>query len=358
MAFFKKNTKKIKAGRNNRRLTIINISFSLIAILTAVWIVSSYLHLSENTYTDDAQVEAYINPINSRVSGYIDEVRFNDHQQVKKGDTLVTLIDNELQTAENEADASLQNTLAAKQASISAINTAKSNLQVIQSSIEGEKAKLKNAQQNYERYLSLLKDEAVTRQQYEQMETGYEVEKAQISSLQNQLVKAQLAVKQAEMNLPITEAQIKGAEGGVKLAQINRSYAVIMAPCDGVIGRRTINPGQLISAGQQVATIVENGHKWIVANFREKQMQYIEPGKLINVRVDALGDKKLEGKVTAIAEATGSSFSAVPVDNSTGNFVKVQQRIPVRIEFTKNNDQKLIARLRTGMNAEVELKEK
>jgi len=349
--------KKKKAGKNHLRLTIINIVLSAIAVVAILWILKTYLHIADDTYTNDAQVEAYINPINTRISSYIKEIRFIEHQKVKKGDTLVIIDDRELQTQLEQAEAAYQNAIASEKATRSAINTIKSNLAVIASNIAGEKAKLWNAQQNYDRYEDLLKDEAVTRQQYEEMKTAYDAQKAQYQSLLRQQEKAVFSVDEANTRIAINEAEIKRSRAALHMARINLSYTLITAPNNGVLGRRTINEGQLIQAGQQIATLVTDDQKWVVANFREKQMPEIKIGEKIQINVDALGGNEFDGIVTAISEATGSKYSAVPVDNSTGNFVKVQQRIPVRIEFTPANDPEQLDRLRAGMNVEVKLKE-
>ena len=141
----------------------------------------------------------------------------------------------------------------------------------------------------------------------------------------------------------MNDADIMRAKSALDMARLNLSYTAILAPHDGIMGRRSVNIGQLLSPGQQVATIVDNKNQWITANYREKQMEYVQIGELATIKVDALGGKVFEGKVTAISGATG-------------NFVKVQQRIPVRIELTQNNDSKEVNMMRAGMNVEVTLK--
>ena len=160
----------------------------------------------------------------------------------------------------------------------------------------------------------------------------------------------------ARNNFSLNEAEIKRAENALAMAKLNLSYTVITAPHDGIMGRRTINIGQLLNPSQQVATIVDSKNIWVTANYREKQMENVKIGGLAKIKVDALGGKVFEGKITAISGATGAKYSAVPLDNSTGNFVKVQQRLPVRIEFTKENKPEDLEQLRAGMNLEVTLK--
>jgi len=165
-----------------------------------------------------------------------------------------------------------------------------------------------------------------------------------------------LTVNEVQSRLGMNDAEIKRVENALQMAKLNLSYTVITAPHDGIMGRRTVNVGQLLNISQQVATIVDINNIWISANYREKQMEKVAIGGFAKIRVDALGGKEFEGKITAISGATGARYSAVPVDNSTGNFVKVQQRIPVRIEFTKNNNPEDLKLLRAGMNVEVTLK--
>jgi membrane fusion protein (multidrug efflux system) len=163
-------------------------------------------------------------------------------------------------------------------------------------------------------------------------------------------------VSETQSRLGLNEAEIKRTKAALEMAHLNLSYTVITAPYDGVMGRRQINEGQLLQPGQQVATIVLSDNKWVTANFLESQMPNIKPGQKIHMTADAVGKQEYEGVVTAISAATGSRYSMVPVDNSSGNFVKVQQRIPVRIEFTGNNDPEKLSQLRAGMNMNLVLK--
>lgn len=175
--------------------------------------------------------------------------------------------------------------------------------------------------------------------------------------LVNQKQSANLSTTEVKSKLGINDAEIKRTKAALDMAKLNLSYTIITAPYDGVMGRRVISDGQLVQAGQQIATIVLNGQKWVTANFLESQMPKIAIGKKIMMSADALGGQQFEGEVTAISAATGSRYSSVPTDNSTGNFIKVQQRIPVRIEFTSGNDNQKLNQLRAGMNMIVKLKD-
>ncbi len=349
----KKDAPQKKKKSNKTKNVIANIFVFAIVIFGFYWLMKEYFHVGKQDYTEAAQVQEFINPVNSRVGGYIKEIKFKEHQEVKKGDTLVVLDDREILTQLAQAEAAYQNTLAQKNATNSSVNTVSNNISVLESNIAGQKARMWNAEQNLQRYQNLLKAEAVTRQQYDQVKTEYDAQKASYQTLLNQRNTAQLSTSEVKSRIGINDAEIKRAKAALDMARINLSYTVITAPNDGIMGRRLISEGQLLQPGQQVGTLVLNGEKWVTANFLESQMPEIGMGKKMMMKADALGGQEFEGVVTAISAATGAQYSNVPTDNSTGNFVKVQQRIPVRIEFTKVNKAEDVAKLRAGMNMTV-----
>lgn len=349
-------TQKRKAGSSKIRLTIINIILFVAVAGVFVWGIRSYYHIGASNYTNDAQVDAFINPINTRVGGYIKEIRFKEHQHVKRGDTLMIIDDRELKTQLTQAEAAYLTAKASKDITTSSVNTVGNNVNVVDANIASARARLSNAEVNYKRFQRLLADESVTQQQYEQVKTEYDAQAAQFDALLNQRKTSNLSVVEAGKRLNVNAAEIKRAEAALEMARLNISYAIITAPADGVLGRRLLNEGQIVQPGQPIASLVRSGSKWITANFLEKQMNQVQVGQKLMIKVDALEGKKYEGVVAAISEATGSRYSAIPVDNSTGNFVKVQQRIPVRIEFTEANNATDLDMLRIGMNVEVSLK--
>ena len=346
---------------------LINLVVLVMVLGGLFWVVKSYFNFGNDKYTNAAQVESFINPINTRVSAYIKEIRFVEHQPVKKGDTLLILDNREILTQVGQAEAAYMAALASKNVTSQTVNTASNNVstvganvQAASAGIKAAKARLWNAEQNFNRYQNLLKDEAVTRQQFDQIKTEYESQKAQLEvqiaqlqSVVNTKTSSELTVNEVKSRIGLNDAEIKRVESALEMAKLNLSYTVITAPHDGIMGRRSVNVGQLLNPSQQVATIVDINNVWITANYRENQMENVKIGGLAKVTVDALGGKEFEGKITAISGATGARYSAVPVDNSTGNFVKVQQRIPVRIEFTDKNKIEDLKQLRAGMNVQV-----
>lgn len=365
-----KHRKGAKLNKAKKRTKFINLFILILVLGGLFWVIKSYFNVGNDRYTNAAQVETFINPINTRVSAYIKEIRFVEHQQVKKGDTLLILDDREIITQLGQAEAAYMAALASKNATSQSVNTASnnvntvsSNVQVAKANIEAAKARLWNAEQNFKRYQNLLKDEAVTGQQFDQVKSDYEAQKAQLEmqisqhqSVINAKTTSELSVNEVRSRIGMNDAEIKRAENALAMAKLNLSYTVITAPHDGIMGRRTVNIGQLLNPSQQVATIVDIDNVWITANYREGQMGNVTIGGMAKINVDALGGKEFEGKITAISGATGARYAAVPLDNSTGNFVKVQQRIPVRIEFTNTNKPEDVKLLRAGMNVEVTLK--
>jgi len=331
-----------------RNFTLNNISI-ILAVGVVVWSVNYFWRYHENEITNDAVVDQYISPVNIRVGGYIKEVHFTEHQHVKAGDTLVVLDDREFRIKLLDAEAGLMDANASSAAIRSNKNTIKSNVNVSSANIAEAKAKLLKIEQDEKRYAELLKEESVSGQQYEQVKSArYEALIDQKSSVESQGLEAGHKITSAD-------ALILHKKADLEMARLNLSYTVVVAPFEGYMGRRTLEIGQYIPAGQMISNIIRNKKKWITANYKETQIANIYIGQDVKIKVDALDGKIFQGKVTAISEATGSKYSLLPTDNSAGNFVKIQQRIPVRIELTNINshDEDL---LRAGMMVESEAK--
>lgn len=341
---------------NKLKVTLVNVTVFVVLVGGFFFLVRNYFHIGKSDFTNAAQVEGFVNPINTRISGYINEIRFIEHQEVKMGDTLIIFDDSEVRIQLAQAEAAYLSALAAKSVTASAVNTASNNAVTFQSNIAGAKARFENAEKNLTRYENLVNSGAATRFQYDQVKTEYDMAKSAYEALINQKQTANLTTEEVKSRLLMNDAEIKRAEASLEMAKLNLSYSVITAPYNGTMGRRLIQEGQLIQQpGMQVATIVTDNNKWVTANFLESQMPNISIGQRVKMKVDALGGAEFEGVVTAISAATGARFSNVPTDNSTGNFVKVQQRIPVRIEFT-DKDSETYHKLRVGMNMDVFIK--
>lgn len=314
---------------NNKTVRIAyNIIIAILIVTGVIIVINKFVHFGNVEFTDNARIEQHITPVNTRVSGYIREIRFEEYQQVKKGDTLVIIEDAEFRLALAQARAALAEAEAGSSAADAGISTTSSNIDVTKAGIEEARAQLDNALREEERFAALLQKDAVTQQQYDAVHTAYLSAKARYEAVCRQ--KQSLASVRNEQNHRFTQtrAGIEAAKAAVHLAELNLSYTVILATADGVVGHKDIHVGQLVSPGQTMCSIVDDAEMWVVANYRETQMPHIAVGSKVTMTVDAVPDVTFEGEVERISDATGAAYSMIPQDNATGNFVKIEQRIP------------------------------
>lgn len=342
--------------KHKTKKRIYNLLLLVVVLAGISWVASKFIHLGKVEFTDNAQVKQLIIPVNARVQGDVKEIRFSEYQQVKKGDTLVIIENSEHLLNIAEAHANLQNAQAGKTVAASSVNTAGNNVAVSEAAVAEVKAHLDNAQSEYNRYSKLYAQESVTQQEFENYKTKYLALRAKFDAMQRQKTSVSLVKNEQNTRLHQNDAQISLATARLDMAKLNLSYTVITAPADGFVGRKNLQIGQLIQPGQTLVDLIDSKDKWIIANYKETQTQRILEGAEVELKIDAMPHHTFKGVVKSIANATGSSFSLLPQDNSAGNFVKVAQRIPVRIEFSKDNDPILLRKLRAGMNVEVEVK--
>lgn len=336
--------------KTRRRLQ--NAGVIILILAGFAWIAYKFIGFSSSTFTDNAQVYQRIVPVNSRVQGFVKEIRFDDYTPVHKGDTLAIIEDVDFRLQLAQAKANLQNALSGKDVASSAVSTSANDITVTESALAEAEALLRNAKRDLDRYSVLLRQEAVTQQQYDDVETNYLALEAKRNTLARQKNSTGLVAQQQRHRLGQNDAGIELAEAAVSLAELNLSYTVILAPCDGFTSRRNIQPGQLIQPGQTIVSVVDTGDTWIIANYKETQTARMSVGDSVSIEVDAVPDVKYMGVIEAISNATGVKYSPMPQDNSTGNFVKVEQRIPVKIRLAADTPENEIARLRSGMNVE------
>lgn len=336
----------------NKRRAIPNFFILLVLAIGIGWTFGRFIHWGNVEFTDNAQVKQHLTPVNTRVQGFIKRICFDEYQRVKKGDTLVIIEDTEYRLKVAQAEADYQSALAGKTAMHTTINTTQNNILVTDAAIEEQRVRLQNAEADFKRYEGLLKEEAVTPHQFDRVKTDYEATKARYEQLLRQKQSTSLVKQEQTQRLDQNESAIKLAEAELELARLNLSYTVILATADGVTGRKEIHEGELVQQGQTLVTLVDGTEKWVIANYKETQTTRMQKGQLVDIQVDALPGVAFEGRISSISDATGSFYSLIPQDNSAGNFVKVEQRIPVRIEFTARNRAEDLERLRAGMNVE------
>lgn len=334
-----------------RKKIIANIVIIAFILCGICWIASLFIHIG-GEYTNNAQVRQNIVPVAARVQGFIKEIRFEEFQPVEKGDTLVLIEDSEYRLRLAQAKADYQNALVGKSAMETGISTIQNNLSVTDASMQEVEILMKNAEADYNRFKVLMENKAVTRQQFEGIQTKYESLKAKLETMKRQKQSTRLVKNEQTQRLEQNELRIEVAKAALDLAQLNLSYTVILAPCNGTMSRKTIQVGELMMPGKPLFSVIDHSSKWVIANYRETQRENIHVGDKVEIEVDAFPSTTLEGKVEAISNATGAQYSVSSPDNSAGNFVKVEQRIPVKIIFTDNNDPKILEQLGSGMNVE------
>jgi membrane fusion protein (multidrug efflux system) len=322
------------------------IFLAVAAIIATIGGIYFYINAGYET-TDNAQIDADIVPIRTSVSAYVQDVRFTDNEFVHKGDTLVLMNDVEFRAKLQQAQAALENAqanLLAVQSNASATvlnaDAAIMTSESAEQSIEIAKARLVKIQEDYNRIKNMFGSKAATKAEMDAIEAELAVAKAQYAASGNQFkasnaqskgVRSQSEGQKAMVNL--AQALVRQREAELNLAQTLLSYTVILAPCDGKVAKRSIEVGQFVAVGSPICTLVDNTNLWISANFKETQMEGIHLGQNVEVKVDAYPPLNLKGKVEAFVGATGANFALLPPDNATGNFVKIVQRVPVRIRL-------------------------
>ncbi len=360
------NTNETQAPKKRNPVFIIILA---VLVVGGGWFgISKYIHSLHHEDTDDAQVSADISPVIPRVAGYVTEVKVKDNQRVKKGDTLVILDNRDYVLKVEQAEAALANAQSNLNNAKAVTNAAKANIATSRASIgtadaqiEAAKVTVWRATQDYDRYANLIKDHSITQQQYEQALAAKQTAEKQLAILQEQKKQAAQSTNAVAVQSTATSQQIGIAETTIKqrqvdidAAKLNLSYTVITAPQDGLVSRVNVQPGQFLQAGQALFSIVHGESVWVVANFKETQLDKMKTGQKVVVKADAYSGHDFNAVLSSFSPATGATFALLPPDNASGNFVKVVQRLPVKIEFTDTNDS-LVKKLRPGMNVVVDV---
>ncbi|HTN39275.1 MAG TPA: HlyD family secretion protein [Arachidicoccus sp.] len=359
------NATKPKKKKSNALFAII---FTILVITGIIYGVIAFLHSQKHEETDDAQISSDISPVIPHVAGYIKDVRVKDHQLVRKGDTLVILDDRDFKIVLEQAKAGLSSAKSNVGVANAGIGVAQSNfissrtsIETVDAQIEAAKVKLWRADSDFERYSNLIKDHTITQQQFEEAKATKELAEKQLDILQAQksaaqknaaAVASQKGVSSSQAN--VAEANIAQAQTSIDAANLNLSYTVITAAVDGQVGVVNLQPGQYVQAGQALFEVIPNLKRWVVANFKETQMTRIREGQDVAIHVDAFPSMKLNGKVASISPATGAKMALLPPDNASGNFIKVVQRIPVRINLVDATDS-VLNLLSSGMSVDVDV---
>lgn len=329
----------------------------IIVLALAAWGVATLWGYYVYEQTNDAQVQEYVNPVIARAGGFIVAVKFEENQHVKKGDTLLVIDNREYVLQQEQTEASIRKAEAQLRVLESNIHTLGQSAQSARSKVSATKAEVWKQQLDYDRYQQLYREESATQQQLEHVKATLDVYTSDHQAAQDNYEAAASRIADIEAEKYVVSAEIARLKSLLNRHKLDVSYTVVTAAYNGRMGRRTVETGQMIDAGETLAFIVnDETDKWVVANYKETQVAGMEIGDSVKVIADAYPGREFRGTIISFSPATGSSFSLLPPDNSTGNYVKIVQRVPVRIRI--DGERKFIDVLKVGMNVNVYIRKR
>ena len=330
---------------------VIPIILGIILIAGIIFGIKEYIYYGKHIDTDDAQIDGDVSPVVARVGGYVDSIFFEENTHVNAGQVLVKIDDRDYKVKLEQALAAQKGASAGIGVGQSQIIATAANSSSARAQAESAAARLEKANKDYARYANLVKDGSITQQQFDQAKSDRDVAAATYRAAQDQYKAALEQVGTSRNQLTVTNVGVTQRQADVDYAKLQLSYTTVTAPSSGITSKKNIQLGQLVQPGQTLFNIVNDNSLYITANFKETQLTNMKNGQKVDIEVDAYPDMKLHGEVYNFSPATGAKFSLLPPDNATGNFVKVVQRIPVKIKI--NADKETLAKLRPGMSVNV-----
>ncbi|MDR6942414.1 HlyD family secretion protein [Mucilaginibacter pocheonensis] len=330
---------------------VIPIILGILLIGGIIFGIKEYIYFGKHIDTDDAQIDGDISPVVTRVGGYVDSIYFEENTHVNAGQVLVKIDDRDYKVKLEQAQAAQVGASAGINVNQSQIFANAANSSSARAQVTSNAARLDKVKKDYERYANLVKDGSVTQQQFDQAKADLDVAQANLRASQDQYKAALEQVGTTRSQLKVTNTGVSQRQVDVDFAKLQLSYTRITAPSSGLASKKSIQLGQLVQAGQTLFSIVNDNSLYITANFKETQLTDMKNGQKVDIEVDAYPDMKLEGTVYNFSPATGAKFSLLPPDNATGNFVKVVQRVPVKIKL--NASKEVLDKLRPGMSVKV-----
>ena len=326
----------------------------LIVIGAGIYAYNKYKHNQMYETTENAQIETYTVPVVPRVGGYVNAVNMKDFEQVKKGQLLVDIDDSEQRLALVEMEAMYQQLLTDVENAKATIRNTNMTIGAAESNIQTTVLRKEKAQKDAERDAKLYADNAVTKRQTDDSKSNLDVLNAQYDSQRQDVSASKSRIDVLNSNVHKAESALAVQRAKIDQQKLRLTYSKIYATENGKIGRKSVEPGQFIQPGQTLATIVQDSLYWIIANFKETQISRLAIGQEVNIKLDAYPELALKGKIADFSDATGAKYALLPPDNASGNFVKVTQKIPVKIAI--EGIEKLRDKLRAGMSLEAEVK--
>lgn len=331
-------------------------------ILIAILLVAAYFGYKKIDFvfthetTDNAQIETQITPVLPRVAGFVKTITVRDYDSVKAGQLVVELDDAELQTQLLEMEADFRQAEVDVVNAKASLNNAIVSLNVNKGNIDLSQMRRKKAEEDLKRDQNLFNDQAITRKQLDDTKFTVETSAQQLENSKTELSAAQsrIAVLQAGIQKATATLDVKKAK--IEQTKLKITYTKIYAPQAGKIGKKNVSEGQYVQAGTPLFSIVNDTTYWVIANFKENQLKKLYPGKEVDIEIDAFPDLKIKGVIESLSEATGAKFSLLPPDNASGNFVKVTQRVPVKIQIKNINQYRNMLRAGLSVFVSAEIK--
>lgn len=334
--------------RQARKIPVRPIILGAVLIIGGLYAWKKINFALHHETTDNAQVETQLVPVLPRVGGYVKTIAVRDFDSVKAGQLVIELDDAEIQAQLTQLRADLQTAEADVVNAKAALNNAVVSLKVNKGNVDLGQVRLEKAQRDYNRDKNMAAENAITQKQLDDSRFNLETSTKQLDNTRNDLTAAQSRISVLESAVKKSEAAVTVKKALIAQQELKLTYTKIYAPMGGKIGRKNVSEGQLVNPGAPLFTIVNDSTYWIVANFKENQIRKLHPGIDVDIEIDAYPDLKVKGKVESLSDATGARFALIPPDNASGNFVKVTQRVPVRIAITDPQQYRDI--LRAGMS--------
>jgi len=345
-----------RAGRGSSgRRVVVRLLVGAALVAGAAWGYRTVRFLAGHATTDDAQVEAHIAPVLPKVPGFVTAVLVDDNQKVEVGQPLVRIDDRELRSRTDNARASLENARASIFVAHASVEVARATAASARAGIAAARVTLKKTSDDVDRLEPLRRKEEVSRQQFDAAVAARDAAAAQVDAA---LAHAEAAAAQADAagrQIAVAETQAAQKKAALDEAELQLTWVLVTSPSKGVVARKNVETGQFVQAGQPLLAVVDDSHPWVVANYKETQLKRMRVGQDVEIEVDAYPGRAFAGRIDSLAGATGARFALLPPDNASGNFVKVVQRIPVKIVLTSAPDPEHPLRAGMSVNAVVRL---
>jgi membrane fusion protein (multidrug efflux system) len=350
-------TESIETTEVKKKSKVIPIILGVLILAGAIFGTKEYIYYSKHVDTDDAQIDGDISPVVARVGGYVTDILFEENTRVKEGQILVKLDDRDYKVKVEQALAGQKGANAGVGVSQSQIIATSANTGSAKADVESAKIRLNLANKDFQRYQNLVQDGSITQQQFDQYKAQRETAEAEYSAARDQYTAVVKQIGTTKSQLAVSSNVISQRQSDVDFANLQLSYTQIKSPATGIVSKKNVQKGQLVQAGQSLFSIVNDNSIYVTANFKETQLEDITPGLKVKIETDAYPDEEIEGEVYNFSPITGAKGSLLPPDNATGNYVKVVQRVPVKIKITKIS-KTLLERLRPGMSVQVSVSTK